>query len=353
MQNKICQNIPIEVIQDILQYVIPRRLHKLSSQSHHARYIVNGMDRCKYIDKWLCNTIICKHCNTFWLMTICSICKNYIYIRSIGDYDIQYMLENNWFYKLQFTNNTYKYLLEKLEGIKNKKLYLVLETTICDTELYALTNVYALDLRSTDYLTNDGINSGALRHTAILKMEYIINITNIKLDSLRNIKVLSLININITDECLYNIALTNIKYLNITGCDKITNVGIGYLGNIYKLTMSLIPHKWNVNALCNAHTLYIKGHIVENSVQALTNVYDLRLCQDKFSKIEDTHISKLSNVYRLHLSFIDNITEKCTTTLGNVHQLNICHCNKLKNINSVDILAYTTVKNSYTFSFYQ
>lgn len=70
-------NIPRAVVQDILQYLNPKRLHKLASYSTHARQIINGckmnnifgMDRDRYIYRWLSGIqgLLNRYTYTIWV----------------------------------------------------------------------------------------------------------------------------------------------------------------------------------------------------------------------------------------------------------------------------------------------
>lgn len=344
-------HIPSEIIQDILQYMVPSRLREISDYSDVARYIVNGMERGRYIDRWLINRINCSsniynnnlqgskdmHLSGH----LCHLCNKTIRFHNVDKSRIKYVVENYWYFELVFDHFSYKLLLENMGEIKNKKLWINLSgTIISDMDLDALANIHCLDLSATN-ISNIGVNSGALDNISYLCLNWCKGVTNIDVGRLYNVKTLRLYGIDLTDMSLGNIALGNIHSIHIIGCNKITEVGIGYLANIHSVNLSIHTPIRDINALKNVHTLnmLLNDYIKDNGIVELGNVHNLDLSMCK--NITDAGVLKLNNVYSLKLTECNALTDNCMMTLGNIHDLKI----STDTSKNMDTLGYAMINN--------
>lgn len=305
-----CQlyNIPTDVTLDILNYLNPNRLHMLASYSYMARWVVNGMDRGKYIVNWL------------------SSCGWYVYKYNVGLYNIKQMiddvLKNYWYFKLDFDNDTYPILIKSIGAIDKKYLYLDLsDTNITDIEIKELYNVHILDLRRCYNITDIGICNGALSKVHTLCVSYCNNITDIGINSgmLSNVHSLDLsCNNNITDIS----ALGNVHTLNLTWCNNVTT--IGNIFNVYILILDICDKLKDLTILSNLHTLYGMDlrnlAIQKENMNILANIHTLEIsCSIPRDFIMGG--KGLVNVHTLNLRAFTNIKQIVGT--GNIHTLKL------------------------------
>jgi len=119
------QTLPYEILHDILQYINPNRLHRIAKYNKTIRYIVNSMNRAKYIEIWL-DTTITKYIayDDIYIM------NNYIYIMSAYDLrnNLEYVLNSYWYFKLLFKKITYAETFERINNIQNQNLYIYMCT---------------------------------------------------------------------------------------------------------------------------------------------------------------------------------------------------------------------------------
>lgn len=199
----ISKHIPIEVIQDILQYLCPRILHKLASYSQQARYIINGMRRAKYIEKWL-DTYVCYELDMY------TISKRNMdkdmeekmeekMVEKIVEKMVEkmvYVLENYWYLRLCVANDIYPVLLKIIDRIGCKMLSLSFMATC---------------------ISDEDINTGVLSNVHTLDFSNCPNIKNIRLG-----------------------ALDNVHHLDLDGCHNLDDKSIQALANIHNLDLSTL-----------------------------------------------------------------------------------------------------------------
>ena len=107
-------------------------------------------------------------------------------------------------------------------------------------------------------------------------------------------------------------------YLNLTCCDKITNISA--LGNVHTLNLSYCDKITDVSTLGRVHTLNLSYCYKITDVSTLGRVHTLNLswCRNI------TDVSALGLVHTLNLSNCDNITD--VSALGRVHTLDLWKC---------------------------
>lgn len=276
--------IPNEVIGDILQYMNCERLDELADYSKQARYIVNGMDRRKYIYKWF---------DKYTFMDGLTL---------VGECDMEHILNNYWYMPIILRDDSYPILLKTMVKVKSRWLYLDFrDTSISDEDISTgvLANIIAINFCGCENITDISLINGSLANVKMLELYNCNNITNrgIKLNRLYNIEALYLGGCkNITDVS----TLTNVHTLNLEGCD-ITDVGISGLSSVYNIYLS-----------------YCKN-MTSDGLSVLSNAYKVHI----YGCNKITTIGVLGNVHILDLEFCDNIKDICVRTLGNVYVLEL------------------------------
>lgn len=323
------QNIPNEVVHDILQYLNPTRLHMLAEESEHIRYVVNGMNRIRYIEKWLAIDIYGDigesrktHYNNknmyTWILHECGYNMTYE--------EIDYVLNNYWYFTLIVNNtNNYENTLKVIGNKKHWGIYLMLSNMrIIDDELYVLNRVYMLYLCECIGITNINIlGCGTVYGLNVYYMDIkdvsgLGNINRLKLDRCKNIDDVS--------------ALANVHTLSLYDT-KILDVSM--LTSVYKLDIRFCDHAHNVGPLCNIHTLYMDGYClpeIDIGICMLGNVHTLYL-SSQYINIEDRQLSALANVYNLA---IDSARTICNIgMLGNINNLHIYNHGKVYDVGTL------------------
>lgn len=255
---------PSEVVQDILQYVNPHRLHKISGYSRRCRIIVNGMCRARYIEKWL-DTCVGEY--------------RYIYYPcQMTENDIKDVLENNWYFTIVLTDDTYEVSMECLANIRNRILFLAFDLHYIRLkvreEIELLGSVHSLDLDSV-----------------YIKDKYV--------GMLSNVRYLNISNTEIKDVSM----LCNVHTLIIYRCLNI--VDISMLDSVYKLYIN----KSSGKVCVNNNNLYNLYNICDNS------------------------LGKLGNIHTLQLQLYKNISVNTMRAIGNVHTLDLSHCTNINEAN--------------------
>lgn len=268
------EQIPSEVIQDILQYMNPDRIHNLASYSTEARHVVNGMDKCKYIERWL-------GLMETWLG---SVYHKSTYTVNISDIfnisDMGIFLENNWYFKLVFNIDTYGILINYIDNKNNdndkgwwdKRLYIILDYTINITDISCLSGVHSLSMSNCS---------------------------------------------NFIDlSCLGSVYNLCIGYFN----NNILN--LASLGSVYRLYLSG-NNNIDISSLGGIHTLILSSCFNVHDVSGVSGVHTLSL----YSCTSISDVSRLCNVNTLTLYQCYNING--VGTLGSVHNLYMIGCSNM------------------------
>lgn len=371
--------IPGEVMGNILQHLNPNRLHALASYSKVVRYMINNyMERYKYLSKWVDNYAYYEY------KVADGLDKDKVKEDEI-EYEIEYELNNYWYYRLHFKNDTYPILFRIIDRIEKKTLYIdmsVVDIKDGDEEKYDMgvfADVYGLGLSCTN-ITDKGLNIGKLRNLHTLQLVNCKNIVDLRPNPGIDVGILNIKNVyvgmtNITDVGLK--ALCNAYRLYLYSCENITSEGVKELGSVYNLNLSMCNNVYNMNenlgilgnvhtldlgdckniisastdneyddinannkryigALGNVHTLDILNCKNIGDVSTLGNVYNLTIpakdfsCIINYNKIEG--ISALGNVHSLELFNYNSLTDMDIVTLGNVHKLNLGNCYNITDI---------------------
>lgn len=298
MENNI---IPDDVIGDIFHYMSQNRLHAIASYSKMARNIVNSMDRCRYLNKWVCLYGL-KHGDT--------------HIVNIGN--LMYEIENYWYYILTFTNHTYPMLL-KIMGKKNgddkkRSKYIRLcvylyNVTIDDRDIGKLADVHVLILLDCNNVTDMGIQK--LGNVYGLKLKYMKNITSKGVSALGNVHTLRI------DSCM------NIKNIGINDLQGVYYLHLGEFGNEPMINMAYIETIVDLRAMCNMHTVYIgKCSMTNNTdIGVLCNVHTIYLPKTLWFTI---NIGGLANVHSIYVNKSRSL--KGMGMLGSVNTLSLIGC---------------------------
>lgn len=285
-------NIPVEVVEDILHYVNPNRLHKTSEYSQHARWIVNGMDRARYIEKWLDSV------------------NHYYYSYRITLNNMDYELNNYWYYKLtvnhMHTDMEISRIIDSI-GVGKKQLYIDFShTCVTDIHISKLKNVHSLAIYLCHNITDMAFKTGSsdILHTLVMIMIRSNNIYDMQ-------------------------PFCNVHTLKLIKCDGIKNVNM--LGNVYKLYLSACGYIKDVSKLGNVHTLKLPE--IGNN-----NLYSLG-------------INNLGNVHTL--IFPGTQVGVTVNKLNNVHTLDIQRCSiyiDISMLGSINILKlyYFHITNNIT-----
>lgn len=307
------QNIPAEVIGDIWHYLHPDRLHAVASclKYSSARYVVNRMVRDRYIERWL-DTCQSNNSNTTYMM--CS---------SNFDHDLEYILNNYWYYMIKLHIAEFYRLLGVIDKIKNKKISLYIKPD--NMEIYKM---------------NIGIDISGLENIHSLCIQYI-NIT--KLGSLTNVHKLSLINVKILDPNMQY--LDNVHTLILQNIYFNPNI-MDYIKNVYILELIEYTNILDVSALANIYslTLHNCNKITTTSLDVLRNIHTLSICN--CSNIPYMDARNFSNICNLQLKYLDTIGN--IKQLGNVTKLHLLACNCISDISmlgSVQALDIVSCKN--------
>lgn len=335
------QNIPSEVIQDILQYVNPHRLHKISGYSHRCRIIVNGINRARYIEKWLDTCV-----------------EQYRYIYEPyepTENKMKDVLRNNWYYIIVLTDDTYELSMECLASITNRNLFLAFDLHYIRLkmrdEIELLGSVHSLDLESV-YIKDKYI--GMFSNVRYLNISY----TEIKdVSMLCNVhtliiyRCLNIVDISMLDS-VYKLYINKssgkvcVNNNNLYNLYNICDNSLGKLGNIHTLQLQLYKNI-SINAMRaigNVHTLDLSHYTNINEANMgigiceLAHVHTLSL---SYSAITD--ISTLGNVCNLQLENCKYIRD--VGWLGGVNTLNIMGCDveDISMVKNVDNLKYARV----------
>ena len=281
MENAV-NNIPLEVVVDILQYVTPSKLHDIAEQSKHSREVVNRMSRGRYMDMWLCSKYLTE---------------NIEYNIGVHGISMEYELENYWYFRLTLSNDTYPRMVELMDKIGDRRLSLDLSRTdIDDEDIDKLAGVYILDLTLCKNITDKGLATGALANVRYL------NISN---------------NERITHRSLNAGAVANVHNLDISTCNNI--IDLSALVNIHTLIVSNYIHTLDFSMLRGLHILELTDTTISNMeyLHDLRDVYDLRLLHYNV----DLDVSGLTNVHKLIINYCNNINNK--NKLVNLSELNI------------------------------
>jgi hypothetical protein len=158
--------------------------------------------------------------------------------------------------------------------------------------------------------------------------------------------------------CINYNSLMNLKSLEITSCDTITDVSC--FRNIPKLTLSDCQNIMNISSLANVNELDLSYNDKLTDVSALSNVHKLNLsyCNNlgDISCLQNVHIldisgcvrvtdvSGLKNVVDLDILSCNNITDiKMLTTL---RKLNMKRCDKISDLSTLTNLQILELDNS-------
>ena len=250
--------LPNEVIGTIFQNINPRKLHNIANKSKHARYIVNNhMCRSEYIEKWLDMNM-----------------RNTKYWYYISESNIEYELDNYWYFILQFKDNTYPLLLKHIKKVKNHSLSCNSIVGMTDVSHFA------------------GVHSLSIYNCCLVA----------DISKLANVHALTVVNcINIHD--------------------------ISMLGGLYYLDISYCFGIKDVSALGRVHILKMKGYVCLKGMENLGGVHTLCLAECKGIY---GHVKYFADVYDLDISNTD-VTD--INMLGKLHRLNADGCKELYNIN--------------------
>lgn len=210
--------IPYEVVADILLYISPDRLNMVARWSNMGRWVVNSMDRARYIDMWL--HYIPSNNNTYC----------YPYWMNVSIDRMEYEIRNYWYFILSFSNETYPKLLEVIKQMRDRRLCITIANTSI-SRVNMLWGVYSLDLSSCRNIRDVGALGGVNRLglggcSGITDVSALGNVKNLNL-SLTMIKDVSMLGSVETLGLYYAMwvgdvcALGNVKKLCIDGCKKI------------------------------------------------------------------------------------------------------------------------------------
>lgn len=293
--NKMKQSIPSEVIQDICHYLNPDRLHKLASHSTEARYVVNGMERARYIEKWL------DTAGTMELM--------YDYGYKLTNDNLKYELENYWYLCLLDDYVPNKNLLIILDGIKKKNLSISMQRTSTGY-VSALSKVHTLYLSGCNELTDVSALGGV--HKLLLHLCH--NIIDIS-------------------------GLANVNYLLLSYCNKIKDINM--LGNVHTLVVSCCSGIQDISGLTSVYNINLGGVTITNmndfrnarrvsisgcrgvkDIDMLANIYELEL--SSFSNTYILDINKLVGVYNLYIESIIDVNDIINIdALGSLNKISV------------------------------
>lgn len=342
-QNKIqyiMLQIPTEIIQDICHYLNPDRLHMLARHSAQTRYIVNGMDRGRYIEKWLdlenkTNKYVYKLSKKYDKEYYKQYGTKYGVGYDVID-DMKYkmgygmvcdmicILDNYWYFKLECGDDTFdilKYGLERIDFMYKQKykskntarykyLHIRFRSNISVFRygiFRALHNVHSLDLSCQDIRDVSGLGG----------------VYNLDISYCNRVKDISM--------------LGGVHTLNIFDCPYIEDISM--LDSVYKLKVLSYPMIYDVSALGNLHTINLSGGYNIKDVSTLGNVHNLNL--SFCIALTDAYICMLANVYKLDIT-MTKITDKCIPMLSNVNTLSLSTCNKF-----TDVSTLGAIKNLY------
>lgn len=315
--------IPVEVIYDILKYVKPDRLHRIASRSSIARWLVNGMERARYIERWLDPHKEFARNNNY-----------YISVRNA--WETKNVLENYWYFVICFNNDTYGKLLNVMGSINNKKLAIsIRNTTIADVS--ALAGVHTL-LMSYNYNVRD-VTMLKDVHTLDITGCYNIHNIGINLRELCNVHTLNISYMYITDENMRICVKTlgNIHSLNMC-CSNITNV-MG-LGGVYRLGLEECDRITNLKGIEDVHTVLLSNNNIigddEIGILGSVNTLGVENCRSI------VNVRSLANVYSLKLEYCYYL--KDVIALGNVINFRLIMC---KNLDDVTMLGGLNMFNIY------
>lgn len=320
----------IDVIWNILKYINPRRLHKLASYKDgqtKMREIVNGMGKRGYMAKWLDYD--------------CEFLHYLKYVYTVTYSNIEYELENYWYFKLTFNLDTYDKLLKIITSQSNNHnrnnntilLYLNLaDQSIQNIDMGILSRVYMLDISRHKNI----INMGMLHHTYMLNISHNI-LSNINMRWLSKVNKLTMQGCaGITDLS----ELGNVYRLSLESCINLPDTSV--LGSVYDLDLSYTTVN-DVSMLGNVHTLYLKNVTLwDIKGDELCNIHTLSLDSVEIQYIWNKIIQgACANVYNLTLDVEDiGVISRYMGALGNVNNLYIYSSDP---IDSVAILGYVNV----------
>lgn len=249
---------PNDVVGEIFQNIRPDMLHKMANESKHARYIVNNhMCRSAYIEKWLDMNM-----------------RNKKYWYYISESNIEYELDNYWYFILHINKNTYQLLLKHIKKINKHSL--------------SFNCIYEM----TDVSPFAGVHS-----LAIYNCYFVVDVSK----------------------------LANVHALTVSGCINIKDVSA--LGSLYYLDASYCSKISDVSALGGLHKLNLRGCGSIKGIDKLGGVHTLCLAGCKGI---DEYVKYFVDVYELDISNTD-VTD--INMLGKLHSLNADGCKELYGIN--------------------
>jgi Leucine-rich repeat (LRR) protein len=215
---------------------------------------------------------------------------------------------------------------EGLVGLTNmKKLRLLnfdMNRNITNFGLKLMTNVTQLGLRNNLYLTDDGISQ--LTNLKILYL-HTSQITN----GMKNLVNLTSLSLHIDTDQIENDVLSNLsnlKTLDISGNNSITDIGLKNLTNLTSLKSNGNITSDSVKYLTNLKELNLENNFLVSNlgIKNLFNLQHLNILNNK--KITDEGISLLTNLTSINMKCCLSITNIGIKNLSNITQLNISQC---------------------------
>lgn len=307
----------LDILQDIFQYIQPRCLHGLAESSPWLRYIVNGMDRAEYIERWIGR----YGYNTSRLVKDGYYHKTYPYLdnpivyEDLSKYDIiqkktniKYALLNYWYFNLVFDDDTYLLMLDVITLIPNKTL--------------------AMHIKS-EHIQNIDLNKKGLGSIHSITLNYCPQITD-----LTNLEYLHYINIHSCHNIQNIDALAHTHTVIVDICEGIYD--ISKLGGLYSLTVqrpniAMYHHQAiiGLDKVGGLHTLYLSQIYSVKDICNLAGVHTLGLS----SCYNISDVGSLGGVNALDI--IGCVCINDINTLGGLHELILTDCKRIVDIHTL------------------
>lgn len=256
--------LPIEIMRCILHYIHPFKLNIMANSVAYIRYIVNRLDRIKYIER-----------------------HKYSVTGSISDlYTNEQNIDaliNRWYFHAIYCDIRDESALKIIKRLKNKKINLVVCENISISNLLVLYRVGRLELWCQKTL----FDVSMFKNLHMFKLYECHNVTDISM-------------------------LGNIRHLELYRCFGISNL-FG-LDTVYNLTISYCDHITDISPVNGVHKLQIEHCNGITDISMLDNVYNIRLYNcDSIRKIgninkPNLYANSCHNIYydRLNKKYIVN-----------------------------------------------